>query len=139
MDIAAVIAHLKNFERETEFVAQHLPGHQIGVMFRFGNQNFVAGLQVFASPAGGNQINRLGGIAGKNNFLLRSGVDEIRGNAARIFIFRGRLLGQIIRSAVHVGILPEINLVHFFDNLPRFLRRRSGIEKRVRFAVNQFA
>ena len=44
MDIAAVIAHLKNFERETEFVAQHLPGHQIGMVFGFGKQNFVTGL-----------------------------------------------------------------------------------------------
>ena len=41
---AAVVVHGKEIQSTAGLVAHHLPGHQIGMVFGFGKQNFVTGL-----------------------------------------------------------------------------------------------
>ena len=50
------------------FFAQHLPGHDVGVVLHGGDQDFVACADVLAAVGLRDQVDAFGGAADENNF-----------------------------------------------------------------------
>ena len=67
-------------------LGQHLPRHDVGVMFHGGEDDQVAGADVRAAPGLGHQVDRLGGVPHENDFTRRPGIDERCDLAARVLV-----------------------------------------------------
>ena len=56
----------------------------------------------------GDQIDRLGGVAGEDDFFLALGVEKRAHRLARALVGLGRLVGEIMQAAMHVGVFVSV-------------------------------
>jgi len=89
------------------FLAQQLPGHQVGVVLHLGDGHDIPFPHVLASPRVGDQVDRLGGVPGEDRRVRRA-ADEAGDARPRIFEQRGCLLGEGVDAAVNVGVLGSV-------------------------------
>ena len=86
-------------------VAQHLPGHDVGVVLHRRDQHRLARLQHAAAVAVGDQVDRLGAVAGEHD-LAAVGAFSSRGHrVARGFVGLGGALAHPVQAAMDVGVL----------------------------------
>ena len=111
------ITHLR-----ADFSGHHLPGHDVAVMLRFRQQDFVARSEVGAPPRERDQIDRFRGIARENDLAARSGIDEPGDLLARAFVLLGRFFAQRVNAAMHVSVSGAIVMIHRFDHGAWLLR-----------------
>ena len=57
--------------------ADKLPGNDVGMVFEVRDQDLVARLQARAAEALGNEVDRLRCAAGQDDFVARTGVNEL--------------------------------------------------------------
>ena len=111
-----------------------LPRHDVGVVLHLGDDDLVAraaGPRRAAVGPGddvGDQVERLGGVLGEDDLGAVGGVDERGDLVARALVQRGRLLGEHVDAAVHVGVVPRVVVVDRVEDLPRLLRGRGVVE-----------
>ncbi len=74
---------------------QQLPGDDVAVMLHFGQQNRVAGLDVFGAPGVGDQVDAFGRSARENDFRRLAGVEEVRRALARRLVAPRSRAGSI--------------------------------------------
>ena len=67
---------------------------------------------------------------------LRAGVEERRHFFPRAFVSLGRLVGEIMQPAMHVGVLRGVGLLQPIEHRARLLRRGGVVEVDERLAVN---
>ena len=84
----------------------------------------------------GDEVDRLGRVAGEDDLFLAPGVEEGRDFLARALIGFGRLIGEVVQTAMHVGVLRRVGLVQTIEHRLRLLRRSRVIEIDQRLAVD---
>ena len=92
-----------------------------------GDDDLIPGIDKFAAETVGNEIDRLGGATGEDNFLFRRRTQKIGDLLPRFLIKLGRPLAQSIRTAAHGSIFLGIKLADPVNNRLRFLSGRSVI------------
>ena len=58
-----------NHQARARLFADHLPGNDVRVVLHPGNQHFVTRSEPYLAQAGGDEIDRLGGSPGKDDFV----------------------------------------------------------------------
>src|SRR5262245_19735197 len=112
----------------TLLFAQDLPRDDVRVMLHRRDEDLIAGLNVLAPEAGGDQVNRLGGAADEDDLLGLTGAEETLDFLPRRFELLGGALAKRMDAAVHVGVVRLVIALHFIDDALRFLCRRGVVE-----------
>ena len=108
-------------------VAQHLPRHNVGMMFQLREEDAVPRLQK-AAPAIGQQVDRLGRAAHKDNLIGVICPDKGRHLFAGQFIGQRHIGGARIDAPMDRRIIFAQRTRHGIDHSLRLLRRRGGVE-----------
>lgn len=111
--------HITN--RKSLFGGQHLPGHDIRVVFHDGRQHDIAGLQVGTAPGLRDQIDAFGGAACENNLAFAGGVDKAFDFDTRPFIGGGGFFAEGVNTPVYVSVVAAVVVVQPFNDLERLL------------------
>ena len=134
----ARIVHRNHAQARALFFAEHLPGHDVGVMLHRGDDDLVAGADELASIAVHHEIDSFGRAAHKDALTHVTRVDEAFHFFTRAFVGGGRFLAQVMNAAMDVRVLLfEINAAAIDDYL-RHLRRGGVVEIDQRFAIDRF-
>ena len=89
------------------------------------SDDFIAGFDAFAAEGISDKVDCLGGIAGKDDFFLASPAFRNARTVSRArLVGLGRLVCEIVKTAMHVGILLGIGLLQPIEDLLWLLRRR---------------
>ena len=131
----ARIRHAADAQGVTAIIAQHLPRHDIGMVFQFGNQHRLIRAHHAAAPAMRDQIDRFCAVAGENHFPRIWRIDEARDRTARGLKSIGRHFGKPIGAAMDIGISRFHAARHGINHCAGLLRTRPGIEKDKRLAM----
>ena len=124
----ARIGDLRDPQLDAGRIPQHLPRHQIGVMFHLGNHDRLAGLQERFRVAMGDEVDGLGRVADEDD-LLALGVQEGRRLVARGLIIIGGALAHPVQAAMHIGVAMLHRPHHRLDHGARLLRRGGAVEE----------
>ena len=117
-------------------LGQHLPWHEVRVVFELGQEDFVPRPDVAAAPGRGHEIDGFRGAARENDFIRAACVDELRGADAGAFIGRCRAIAQLMNPAVDVAMVVLVIMADRIDDRPRFLAAGCAIQVNQRPAVN---
>ena len=113
-----------------------MPGHDIGVMLHDRKHDLVAGFDALAAERIGDEIDGFGGIAGEDDLLFARGVEEGGNLFARILVGLGRLVGEKMQPAMHVGVLRGVSRFEPVEHDTRLLRRGRVVEVDKRLAID---
>src|SRR5882757_9030790 len=116
-----------DFQLYTDGIAEQLPRHDIGVMLKRGDEDFITSLQELAAPTGSNKVYCLGAVTGKDNFLFMRGIDEFLHLATHGFVFVGGTDTELMNTTMDVGVVGLHEMCHGVDDRARFLRTGSRI------------
>ena len=126
----------QDFERGAVAPAGQLPGNQVAVVLRFGEQDTVAGLQVAFRKTGGYQIDGGGRAAGEDYVFPCRGVDEAAyGLTAGFIHFRG-VGAQAMDGTVDVAVGFHARTLLQFEYAARPLGGSGVVEIDQRFTVD---
>ena len=106
---------------------RELPGHDVGVVLHLADQHRVAGPQVGARPGVGDQVDRLGHVAGEDRARDRA-VDEGRDPLPRALEQGVGLLRELVDAAVDVGVVVAVVVVERVEHGRRLLRGGGGVQ-----------
>ena len=81
------------------------------MMLHDREDDLVAGFDALAPESIGDEVDGLGGVAGEDDLFLAARIEERRHFLARAFVGLGRLIGEIMQPAMHVGVLRGVDLV----------------------------
>ena len=84
----------------------------------------------------GDEVEALGRVAHEEALAPVARVDERRNLVARRLVGLGRLGGDRVDAAVHVGVVVLVDVVHRVQHLARRLRRGRGVQVGERVAVD---
>ncbi|MPM58331.1 hypothetical protein SDC9_105162 [bioreactor metagenome] len=128
----AVVGDVEPAQGRPACLASQLPGHQIRMVLHHRDDDLIAGLQPAAEGIGG-QVERLGGVLGKDDLIGRASVDELRHLHPGTFECCRGLGPQRVHGAGDVGVVAQVVRLHSLDDLAGFLRgvRRVEIDQRV--------
>jgi len=118
----AVIIDRNHAQSRSLFSAQHLPRHDVGVVLQMADDDFIIATDIGAAPGLGHQIDRLGGAAGEDDLVQRSGIEEAPGALAGTLIGLRHGVGEKMQPAVDVGIFTLIGTADAIQHLHRLLR-----------------
>ena len=136
-DVAAIVDR-GDAERGALRVAEHLPRHDIRVMFEIGDDHLVALVDIPPAPGLGHEIDRLGRAAHPDDAVVGGRVEEAADFLARRFEGIGGAGGERMRRAVHVRVLARIEMRKPVDHGLRLLRGGGVVEPDQRPAVDIF-
>jgi hypothetical protein len=105
-------------------------------MLHRGDDNLIVLVNEFAPITLGDEVDSFSRAARKNNLMCLPGVDQSPDFDARIFIFAGRQLAQIINAAVHIGVLLGVIAIDRLNHHLRFLRGGRAVQVDERTPVN---
>ena len=74
----AVVVDRRPFDHRAVALAQEMPRHDVGMVLHDREHDLVARLDALAAEGIGHQIDRLGGVAGKDDFFLAPGIEKRR-------------------------------------------------------------
>ena len=131
-----VVGHRDPAQLDAALGGEHVPRDDVGVVLHVREHDGVAGAQVGAGPGVGDEVDRLGRVAGEHDLRRRAGADERGDLAARELVGGGRLFGDRVHAAVDVGVVVPVAVVHGVEDGERLLRRRRGVEVRDALAVH---
>src|SRR6185312_7165921 len=105
-----------------------LPRHDVGVVLKIGNDDFVTRTNVLLSEGRGDEVDRLGCSARKDDFFRRAGAEEACHLAARVFVSVGSARRKLVRRAVNVRVFVLVEITETIDDGLWLLGRRGVIE-----------
>ena len=123
--------HVAKFH--ASLLSQHLPGHDVGVMFHLGQHHGVALGEVRPTPSMGHEVDGFGGAAGDDDPL---GVEALLEFGTAGLVAFGGLPSQGVDGSVNVGVGLRIVPVHRIQNDLRLLRGGCVVEVDQRVAVD---
>ena len=115
---------------------QPLPGDEVRVVFHLREQNLVPLEYIRAPPRVGNEVDRLGCVAGEDDTLGRGRVDELRDLRAGLFVGGRRFFAEAVDSPVDVRVVVLVVVDERVDHLPRLLRCRRVVQIDKRLAIH---
>ena len=124
----AVFLKIDVLEDSTRRFGNELPRHEVAVMLRNRDDDFIAGLDVVQAIAVSHEVQRFRRVLREDDFGRTCGIDEFRCTHACIFVNFRCLDGKSIGAAVRIGIAAAIVAADGLDDLFRLLRRRAIIE-----------
>src|SRR3954451_20100622 len=98
------------------------------MMLDGGDDDFVAGADVFAAPRLRDEIDPFRRAAREDDFFFIARVDELLHRSARFFVRVGGGLAEVMHAAMDVRILLGVVADDPIDHLPWFLRRSGVVE-----------
>ena len=102
------IVHGDDLEARPLLLADHLPGHDVGVVLHGRDDDLVARPQVLPAVALGHQIDPLGGPTGEDDLPIVRRVQELPHAGAPALVRLGRHLAEEMDPTVHVGVLLRV-------------------------------
>ena len=132
----AFVVDRRPFDHRALALAQKMPWHDVGVVLHDREHDLVARLDALAPERVGDKIDGLGGVAGEDDLFLAGGIEEGRDFLARAFVGFGRLVGEIVQAAMHVGVLRRVGAIEPIEHRPRLLRRSGVVEVDQRLAID---
>jgi hypothetical protein len=108
--------------------AQHLPRYDVGVVLHLGDEHLVARAQVRSAPAGGDQVDRLGGVADEHDLARLASAQEARDALACGFVALRRERRELVHAAMDVRVRVARELRHRVDHRARLLGARARVE-----------
>ncbi len=95
-------------ELDAPFGGEDLPRHHVGVMLHVRQHDRVAGAEVRAGPRVGDEVDRLGRVAGEDDLVGARCVDEARDLAPGVLERGRRFFGDRVHAAVDVGVVVPV-------------------------------
>ena len=125
---AAVVVDLEPLQHSAFALAQKMPGNDVGVVLHHRQNNLVAFADMRLAEGSRDQIHGLGRAAGENDLVRRFGVEEAAQRLARALIAFGCGIGEIMQSAMHIGVFMLVEMRQPIDHGARLLRRGGVVE-----------
>ena len=131
----AVVGDVDPTQERPLALAMEMPGHDVGVMLHHAQHDLVACPDAPKTKAGRYEIDRLRGRASEDDLVVRSGVDEPPRCFPGRLIGLCRRIGEVVQSAMHIGVFVLVGISEPVDNLLRLLRRCRVIQIDKRLAI----
>jgi hypothetical protein len=93
----ALVVDRRPFDHRALPLAQEMPRHDVGMVLHDREHDLVARLDALAAERIGDEVDRLGGVAGEDDLLFARGVEEGRHLLARALIGLGRGIGEVMQ------------------------------------------
>ena len=132
----ALLVHRRPLDHRAMALAQEMPRHDVGMVLHDREHDLVAGLDALAPERIGDEVDRLGGVAGEDDLLGPRRVEERPHLLARALVAFGRRIGEVMQAAMHVGVFRRIGLLDAVEHRLRLLRRRGVVEIDQRLAID---
>ena len=132
----AVLVDRRPLDHRAVALAQEVPGDDVGVVLHDREHDLVAFLDALLAERVGDEVDRLGGVAGEDDLFLAAGIDEGPCRLARALIGLRRLVGEEMQATMDVGVFARIGLGQPVEHGLRLLRRGGVVEIDERLAVN---
>ena len=124
----AFFIEVHEFQDGTSLFADPLPGDQVGMVFRNGDDDLVALFQFRFGIAAGNEVQGFRRIADEDDFFRRRSVDEAADGLTSFVVQFAGFDAEDVSAAVRIAIVMFEEIYDGVDDLTRFLRR-SGVIK----------
>ena len=92
----AVVGDRDELEVAVLLLDEELPRNEVGVVLHLGQDDRVAPADVPAAPRVGDEVDRLGGVAGEDDLVAVGRVDEPRRRWARAFSYAAVAFSPIV-------------------------------------------
>ena len=135
----AGIRERRHLQQRPSALAQHLPGHNVGMVLHGGDEDLVTGLDGAATEAAGHQIDAFGNVAGEDDFLSVGGVEKGPDLLARTLVGHRRTFRQQVHAAMDVGVVIAVAVADGVDHRLRFLHRGGIVQVHQRLAMHPLA
>ena len=132
----AVVGHADVAQRGARPAGQQLPRHHVRVVLHLAAHDHVARPAVRAAVGVGDEVEGLRGIAHEDALATIARIHEAGDRVARGLVGVGRLGGDRVHPAMHVGVVVLVDVVHRVQHLARGLRGGRRIQVRERVAVD---
>ena len=117
-------------------LGEQLPGDDVRVVLHLREHDPVAGADVGVAPGVGDEVDRLGDVAGEDDLAPVGGADVVGDRRAGALIGGGRLGRERVRAAVDVGVVAALVAVDRLDRGQDPLRAGARVEVRDRLAAD---
>lgn len=105
-----------------------LPGDEVGVVLGDGDEDLVSLAEVRVSPGAREQVDALGGVAHEDERTRAGSTEETGYGLTRLLVQVGGFGGELMRSAVDVGVVLAVVVIHRIEHGGRSLRGGGVIE-----------
>ena len=124
----AIVGHRRPFQHRALPLAQEMPGHDVGVVLHDGEEDLVPLPDMRDAIGRGDEIDRLGGVAGEDDLGVGPRIEEAAHALARLLEIGGREVAQIMQPAMHIGVVLAIGALDGVEHELRLLRRGAVVE-----------
>ena len=107
---------------------EHLPRHDIGMVFHGTHDNLVALMDAGLSKTKRQGVNTIRRALGEDNLVTTLRADECSHGLTRLLVFHRRYLAQVVHSPVDITVPPAIRLLYGVYHHLRLLTRRGIIQ-----------
>src|SRR5437867_2400237 len=97
-------------------------------MLHFGEQNFVAALEVRRAPGVCHEVNAFCGAARENDFVAAGSVNELRSAVPGCLESGGGAVAQLMNATMHIRVVMLVIIAERVDDRDRLLGGGSVIE-----------
>ena len=116
-----VLQQRDHLDHGTGTLGDHLPGHDVGVVFQRAEDDLVTDFQVAQAPAIRHQVDRFGGAAGPDDLAAVCCVKILGHLLSCLFEAQGGFGTQVMRGTVNVGVGGLVVLCYRINHRVRFL------------------
>ena len=131
-----VVGDRDELEVAVALLDEELPRDEVGVVLHLGQDDRVAAVDVAPAPRVGDEVDRLGRVAGEDDLVAVRGVDEPGDLGARLLVLGRRLLADGVDAAMDVGVVLAVVVSDGVDDDARLLARRRRVEVDQRVPVD---
>ena len=117
----AVVGDRDELEVAVLLLDEELPRDEVGVVLHLGQDDRVAAADVPPAPRVGDEVDRLGRVAGEDDLVAVGRVDEPRDPRPGLLVRGGRLLADRVDPAVDVGVVLAVVVGDGIDDDARLL------------------
>ncbi len=129
VDQAALVVDADVGQRGPGALRRELPRDEVRVVLQLGDDDQVALGEPDRAPAVGDEVDRLGGVAGEDRLRGRR-ADQLRGLHASGLELLGRARRDVVDAAVHAGAVGPVVVLHRREHRLGRLGRRRRVEIR---------
>ena len=113
----AVVRDRDELEVAVSLLDQDLPRDEVGVVLHLGQDDRVAPPDVAPAPRVGDEVDRLGRVAGEHDLVRIAGASMKRATCCPgVLVGRRRTLADLVDPAVDVGVVLAVERVHRLDD-----------------------
>ena len=123
-----ILGQRAHVDHRTSAFGNHLPGHDVRMVFKRGQHDAVACRQARHAPARSDEVDRLGRAAHEDDLVFATGANELRNALAGGLVGHRHVRAAAIDPAVHGCVIAAQRAAHRVDHRLRFLRRRRRVE-----------